>query len=119
MNSLKFIEKQIKNEQSIIKTYEEYFKIDKTECDKQLTRGYIQIHQKNIDSFNQIKTILEAWEELKKYIVLMEEQYPLYDTTYEYIELENGCIDESNTDEEGKSIMIIKRALEINYESEE
>ena len=49
----------------------------------------------------------------------MEEQYPLYDTTYEYIELENGCIDESNTDEEGKSIMIIKRALEINYESEE
>lgn len=72
-----------------------------------------------LNQFQQIKTELEAWEEIKKYIVLMEEQYPLYDTTYEYIELENGCIDESNTDEEGKSIMIIKRALEINYESEE
>lgn len=116
MNSLEFIEKEIEDRKENIKHWEKQL-----ECypNSDVFTRCVNMCNEQLQILEQIKTELEAWEELKKYIVLMEEQYPLYDTTYEYIELENGCIDESNTDEEGKSIMIIKRALEINYESEE
>lgn len=68
MISLKYVENQIKKEQLIIKAYEGSLIIDKTELDRQITRGYIQIHQKNIDSLRQIKNIIEAWESVKELI---------------------------------------------------
>lgn len=63
--TLEFVEKEIEREQSMIKTYQEFFKTDKTEFDKQITNGYIQIHQKNIILLQQIKCELEAWEVVK------------------------------------------------------
>lgn len=64
--------------------------------------------------FKQIKTDLEAWEETKKYLTLNEGFVPFYESTYEYITLKNDCIDESNCEEEGISILKIKKALEVD-----
>ena len=86
MNSLEFIEKQIKQEQGIIKTYEECFKIDKTEFDKSITRSYIQIHQKNINHLQQIKSELEAWEIVKRILDLtVKEDKQKYDFIYYWL----------------------------------
>ena len=63
--------------------------------------------------FQQIKAELEAWEESKKYFILNEGCVPFYESTYEYITLKNDCIDESNSEEEGISIIKIKKALEV------
>jgi inhibitor of KinA sporulation pathway (predicted exonuclease) len=105
MTSLEFIEKEIEKEQTIIKTYEEYFKTDKTELDKQITRGYIQIHQKNIDHLNHIKTILEAWEVVKPYVDIIDK-----DTPYPFWQLKPNY-DECKLKE--TNILIKAKALEV------
>ena len=51
MISLKYVENEIKNELSIIKAYECSLMFDKTEIDRQITRGYIQMHQKKLTLF--------------------------------------------------------------------
>lgn len=73
----------------------------------------ISLNEYKIKCLQQIKCELEAWEELKKYIIIKEGHNVYFDSTYEYIELENGCIDESNSEEEGVSIISIKKALEV------
>ncbi len=107
MTSLEFIEKLIENEQSMIKTYEEFFKTDKTEFDKQITNGYIQKHQKNIHHLQQIKTILEAWEVVKWSI----SKEHLEDSQIRTMFGENPFM---NITEEEK--LIVKKALEVENE---
>ncbi len=116
MNSLEFIEKQIEKEQVIIKTYKEYFKTDKTKFDKQITKGYIQVHQKNIDKLKQMKFELEAWEVVKNKGVDMLIFMLYYDNLEKYNNyiksLEGECNYEKCllTQEEANSI---KKALEM------
>ncbi len=66
-----------------------------------------------LNHLQQIKTELEAWEESKKYFILNEGYVAFYGSTYEYITLKNDCIDESNSEEEGISIIKIKKAMEV------
>lgn len=111
MNSLEFIEKQIEQEQGIIKTYEECFKIDKTEFDKQITRGYIQIHQKNINQLQQIKAELEAWEVVKDKNVKIgtvrtSPNYEVFNSLFNSDTIEKNRITEIEFD-------IIQKALEV------
>ena len=115
MNSLEFVESRIKFFGEKIKEEEQEFKIMKTE-DKHIIHYYknhIDILKEKKEIYEQIKTVLEAWEETKKYLVLNEGFLPFYESTYEYITLKNDCIDESNSEEEGISISKIKKALEV------
>lgn len=73
----------------------------------------IKYLENKLSIWEQIKTELEAWEESKKYFILNEGYVPFHESTYEYITLKNDCIDESNSEEEGISIIKIKKALEI------
>lgn len=68
---------------------------------------------KKLQLLKQVKSELEAWEESKKYFILNEGCVPFYESTYEYITLKNDCIDESNSEEEGISIIKLKKALEV------
>lgn len=107
MNSLEFIERLKEKEESMIKTYEEYFKTDKTKFDKQITKGYIQNHQKNIVYLNQIKEELEAWE------VVKNKSVDMHDIIHcSSLEVFNCCLykDYQLTEQEYK---IIKKALEV------
>ena len=71
----------------------------------------IKYLENKLSIWEQIKTELEAWEESKKYFILNEGYVDFYGSTYEYITLKNDCIDESNSEEEGISIIKIKKAL--------
>lgn len=73
----------------------------------------IKYLENKLSVWEQIKAELEAWEESKKYFILNEGYVPIYESTYEYITLKNDCIDESNSEEEGVSIIKIKKALEV------
>lgn len=105
MNSLEFINEEIKHLKFILEQDDVLQSF--TDKDYKKLKDILQTLQ-------QIKTELEAWKETKKYIILKEGRVALYDSIFEYIELENGCIDESNSEEEGISIMVIKKALEVN-----
>lgn len=76
----------------------------------------IRIVNDVMKNFENIKIELEAWKETQKYLILNEKHIPFYESTYEYLTLKNDCIDESNSTEEGISLTIIKKALEIENE---
>lgn len=113
MNSLEWINGQIEECKQSIQQSE--IRIDE---DKKYP-SFVKCHKERIEELKQIlkvleqiKTELEAWEESKKYFILNEGCVPFYESTYEYITLKNDCIDESNSEEEGISIIKIKKALE-------
>ena len=114
MNSLEFIKQNIFE----CKNHIEHLKIKIIEDEKYTTLA--KYHKERIEELKtilnhlqQIKAELEAWEESKKYFILNEGYVSFHESTYEYITLKNDCIDESNSEEEGISIIKIKKALEI------
>ena len=119
MNSLKFINEQIEIMNRKIKFLNSKLNrkhtgiTDPLELD--LTIEAIQTAlsyaTQTLQILNQIKNILEAWEETQKYLILNEGYYPLYDSFFEYLTLKNDCIDESNSEEEGVSLTIIKKGM--------
>lgn len=109
---IEFVERKIKNEKNLLKKLKN-IKTISNKYELKINESLTKNAEENIEYLQQIKTILEAWEEIKKYIIIKEGHDVFYDCTYEYIELKNGCIDESNSEEEGVSISSIKKALEV------
>lgn len=103
MNSLEFINLEIAITKTKLKEHNKFAQTQLAIRD-----------EKRLKYLQQIKTELEAWEEMKKYIIIKVGHNVYFDSTFEYIELENGCIDESYSEEEGVSIISIKKALEVN-----
>lgn len=100
MTNLRWIESEIDR---LIFSIEQLKKLNKN--------GDVTIQEKRLTHLNQIKTILEAWEEIQKYLILSEGYIPFYGSTYEYLTLKNDCIDESNSTEECESLTIIKKGI--------
>lgn len=81
---------------------------------KELDNYFIQTYEEGIIQLQKIKTILEGWEEIKKYIKIDEAQDGITeDGYYEYIEVD---INPSENDKAYDSINIIKKALEVGNE---
>ena len=115
MTKLEFIDKYIELLKTKIESSKEsariYYANDDYEFGKMEEENRVG-YEEELEMFQQIKQDLEAWEESKKYFILNEGCVPFYESTYEYITLKNDCIDESNSEEEGISIIKIKKALE-------
>ena len=111
MTKLELINKFIK-ETEVTLDFLKNYKPTSVHSTEQKIKRY-EHHKKNLELLNQIKNEVEAWEESKKYFILNEGFVPFYESTYEYITLKNDCIDESNSEEEGISIIKIKKALEV------
>lgn len=109
MTSLEFIEKEIEYCISLIEKIGSECETDS--LDEDLYFRYLEQLEQKLNQLRQIKTELEAWEEIKKYLVLDTSCY-YEDCYYEYLTLKNEYIDESNSEEEGISLTIIKKALE-------
>lgn len=119
MNNLDFINNLIKHNEAQLAKYPLSGKLldpNYKHKEADIIYKHNKYYTEQLQTLYKIKTELEAWKEIKKYINLKESRVALYDSIYEYIELENDCIDESNSEEEGISIMIIKKALEVEDE---
>lgn len=126
MNSLEYINNDIKTCERLIKkleksidTYDKALQGPLDPIDQRFYRpkqdfiDQLNRYKNTLNILQQIKSELEAWYETKKYLVLNEKTLAFYDSTFEYITLKNDCIDESNSEEEGISIISIKKALEV------
>lgn len=109
MNSLELIKSEIYEANANL---EKFTKLLKNEPEHTSYSFYVTYFSNRLTILQQIKLELEAWEEIKKYLVL-NEGCIYEDSYYEYLTLQNDCIDETESEEQGVSLEIIKKALEV------
>ena len=88
MNSLEWINAEIIKWQEILDNFKKQLIRVKGTRNEQTTLNHIEANKLKLQYLHQIKSELEAWKETKKYIILKEGRVPLYDSIFEYIELE-------------------------------
>lgn len=112
MNSLGFIEREIescKHEIQINKIRIE------NQFDKTFYENRAEVINEKLQTLQQIKSELEAWEAVKEYLVVEESRVD-EDSYVDCIVLKDDCIHPLHSDLEGIHVSIIKEALEVEDE---
>lgn len=111
MNSLEFINQEIEHIKNVLETDADIFET------LPIVKDYRSRLKEELQTLQQIKTELEAWENVKKYLVVEKNTYEedWEEIEYDYIDFVGDNIDPFHGSD-FEEVETIKKALEVKYE---